>query len=377
MVEPLQITIILIIFQIFTPPHGVRGRNNMPSYKDKNTNTWYCKFYYTNWLGEKKQKLKRGFDRKKDAQDWERNFLDQFATNPDITFQALYEKYKRFKENRIKATTFENQCAAIDLHILPHFKDRIISDITPADIIEWQNSILEKDFAASYSRQLNAYLRAIFKYAVDYLGLSRNPVKSTICKPERSKIDLWTPEEYKTFSDGIKSNIELYTAFEILYYTGMRKGELLALTLQDVDFDQKTITINKTLVYVGGSYQTQTPKTKRSNRVIDVPEFLLDEIRDYISHLYKLDPEQRLFMRHLSWLGCAINRNCGKLGLKVIRVHDLRHSHASVLINLGANPLMIADRLGHENVQMTLNTYSHLFESHQKEIIEKLEKIKF
>lgn len=349
----------------------------MGVYKDNVRGTYFVKTYYTDWTGKKKQKLKRGFKLQRDAKDWERNFLDQFATNPDITFQALYEKYKRFKENRIKATTFENQCAAIDLHILPHFKDRIISDITPADIIEWQNSILEKDFAASYSRQLNAYLRAIFKYAVDYLGLSRNPVKSTICKPEQVKMDFWTPEEYKTFSDGIKSNIELYTAFEILYYTGMRKGELLALTLQDVDFDQKTITINKTLVYVGGSYQTQTPKTKRSNRVVDVPEFLLDEIRDYISHLYKLDLEQRLFMRHLSWLGCAINRNCGKLGLKVIRVHDLRHSHASVLINLGANPLMIADRLGHENVQMTLNTYSHLFESHQKEIIEKLEKIKF
>ncbi len=95
---------------------------------------------------------------------------------------------------------------------------------------------------------------------MDYLGLNRNPVKSTICKPEQSKIDFWTPEEYKTFSDGIKSNIELYTALEILYYTGMRKGELLALTLQDVDFDQKTITINKTLVYINGSYQTQTPR---------------------------------------------------------------------------------------------------------------------
>ena len=348
----------------------------MPCYKDDVRGTYFVKFYYTNWQGEKKQKLKRGFKLQRDAKEWERNFLDQFATNPDITFQALYEKYKRFKENRIKATTFENQRAAIDLHILPHFKDRIISDITPTDIIEWQNDILKKDFAASYTRRLNALLRAVFKYAVDYLGLSKNPVRATICKPERSKIDFWTPEEYKTFSDGIKSNIELYTALEILYYTGMRKGELLALTLQDVDFGQKTIVINKTLVYVNGSYQTQTPKTKCSNRVIDVPEFLLDEIREYISHFYKPDPEQRLFCRSLKWLGRAIKTNCDRLGVKVIRVHDLRHSHASLLINLGANPLMIADRLGHENVQMTLNTYSHLFESHQKEIIEKLENLK-
>lgn len=349
----------------------------MPAYKDNKTNTWYCKFYYMNWQGEKKQKLKRGFKLQRDAKEWERSFLEQFATNPDITFNTLYQKYKRFKENRVRPSTLESQCNAIELHILPYFNNLIVSDITPADVLEWQNKLLEKHFSASHTRQINAYLRMLFKYAVDYLGLAKSPVMAQICKPAKGNIDFWTPEEYKAFSDSIKDNLEAYTAFEILFYTGMRKGELLALTLNDIDFHAGTISINKTLAYVSGKYVVQPPKTSKSNRIVEAPAFLLDEIREYTSKVYKLDPEQRLFSRSRVWLGQIITYTCDKIGLKPIRVHDLRHSHASILINLGANPLMIAERLGHEDVKVTMNTYSHLFQSHQKEIIEKLEKIKF
>lgn len=349
----------------------------MPSYKDAKTNTYYCKFYYTDWTGKKRQKLKRGFKLQREAKEWERNFLEQYATSPDITFKAMYEKYIRFKENRVRASTLANQRNAIELHILPFFSECIVSEITPADVSEWQNQLLDKGFSASHTRQIYAYLRMIFKYAVDYLGLSKSPAIAQICKPERKRVDFWTPEEYKAFSDQIKDVPELFTAFEILFYTGMRKGELLALTLHDIDFDHKTISINKTLVYVNGEYYMQPPKTERSKRTVDVPEFLLEEIRAYTRKFYAIDPEQRLFPYSRVWLGQAMTRVCQAHDLKPIRIHDLRHSHASLLINLGVNPLMIAERLGHENVTETMNTYSHLFKSHQKEIIEKLEKIKF
>ena len=217
----------------------------------------------------------------------------------------------------------------------------------------------------------------LFKFAVDYLGLARNPVKSKICKPAPKKVNFWTPEEYKCFSDAIRDNIELFTAFEILFYTGMRKGELLALTPGDIDFQEKKIAINKTLAYVDGKYTIQPPKTPKSNRIIDIPQFLLDEIKDYMAKIYGMDPDDRLFSRSRVWLGEALTRVCKRINLRPIRVHDLRHSHASLLINLGANPLMIAERLGHDDVKMTMNTYSHLFQSHREEIIEKLEKIKF
>lgn len=348
----------------------------MPTYKDMKAGTWYCKFYYTDWSGQKHQKLKRGFSRQKDAKDYERKFLEQFSKDPDISFESLYHKYRAFKENRVRPTTFETQCRAIELHILPFFRGLNVSAIRPADVAEWQNQLLKEQYSASFTRQINAYLRMIFKYAVDFLGLRSNPVKTQICKPENGNIDFWTPEEYARFSEQLRDNIELYTAFEILFYTGMRKGELLALTLTDINFTDETITINKTLAYVGGEYVFQPPKTQKSNRTIEAPKFLLNEIRDYIGHIYAPYPEQRLFNRSRVWLGQAITYVCGRIGLKPIRVHDLRHTHASLLINLGANPLMIAERLGHEDVKETMNTYGHLFESHQKEIIEKLERNK-
>lgn len=366
-----------IIFQIFTPPQVVKGeKNNMPTYKDEKTGKYYCKFYYVNWQGERKQKLKRGFDRQRDAKEWERVFLEQFARNPDISFESLYEKFKCFKENRIKKTTFSNQCFIIETHILPFFKGRIVSDVQPTDIIEWQNHILKQNFSGTYSKSINTCLRMLFNYAIKYLGLSKSPVIDPICKPKKRAVSFWTPEEYKTFSESIKDKIEAYTFFEILFYTGMRKGELLALTLEDVNFKSKTISINKTLVRLNGQYISQTPKTQKSIRVIDVPQFLLDEISAYISHLYEPVPQQRLFQRPFSWPCYTLNTTCKKIGLNPIRVHDFRHSHASLLIHLGANPLMIADRLGHENISMTMNIYAHLFQSHQEEILQKLESIK-
>ena len=309
------------------PPANRKGKSTMPTYKDENTGTWYCKFYYKDWTGNKKQKLKRGFKLQRDAKEWERLFLEQFATSPDITFRTLYQKYIDFKENRVRPSTLESQKNAIDLHILPYFDRKVISEITPADIAEWQNYILKKGFSAAHSRQINAYLSMIFKFAVDYLGLARNPVKSKICKPEPKKVDFWTPEEYKRFSDAIRDNSESFTAFELLFYTGMRKGELLALTLGDIDFQKKKITINKTLAYVDGKYTIQPPKTVKSNRVIDAPQFLLDELQGYIDKIYGMRPDDRLFDRSRVWLGQVITRVCKKISLRPIRVHDLRHPY--------------------------------------------------
>ena len=321
----------------------------MAAYKDEKTGTYYVKFYYTDWTGKKKQKLKRGFTRKKDAQSWERLFLEELAKSPDITFEALYRKYIAFKENRVRKTTLQTQRDVLERHALPFFRDLVVSAITPAEVAAWQNELLSKGFSASFTRQINAYLRMVFKYAVDYLGLRQNPVNTQICKAEKGNIDFWTPEEYRIFSNHIK-----------------------------VNFPEKTISITKTLAYVKGAYIFQPPKTEKSKRIIDAPDFLLEELKAYIARIYDPQPDQRLFNRSRVWLGQAITYVCKELPeLKSIRVHDLRHSHASVLINLGANPLMIAERLGHDDVKITMNIYAHLFQSHQKEIIEKLEKIKF
>lgn len=346
----------------------------MPSYKDTKTGTWYCKFYYTDWQGQKRQKLKRGFSRQKDAKDWERLFLDQFAKNPDITFEALYLKYKEYIRLRIRESTAASRFSMIDRHILPFFKSRVVSDISPADVAAWQNEMLQKRLSNTYLNQINIYLKAIFAYAVDYVGLPKNPCTKSIGSRKTRKLNFWTPEEYARFIEACKDNIEYYTIFEILYYTGMREGELLALTLNDIDFKGNQIHINKTYYRIAGKDLINAPKTESSERIVDIPEFLTQEIREYISHLYKPDPETRLFNKRPQYLRSILKDRAAKAGVKEIRVHDIRHSHASLLIDLGANPVLVAERLGHESPDITLKTYAHLFPHKQADIVSKIQK---
>lgn len=347
----------------------------MPTYKDESSGKWYCKFYYTDWTGKKKQKLKRGFTRQRDAKDWERSFLEQFAKSPDITFQALYGKYKAYYVPRVKESTAATKLPMIDNHILPFFKNRILSDITPADVVAWQNEILAKNLSNTYTHQLNIVLSSIFNYAVDYVGLQKNPCGKKIGSRKTRKLSFWTPEEYSLFISQLKDNVQYFTVFEILYYTGMREGELLALTLNDIDFEKNLIHITKTYYRITGKDLINPPKTEKGYRTIDIPLFLTEEIREYVRHLYKPDPGDRLFPLRPQYIGDMLQRTAKKAGVKTIRVHDIRHSHASLLINLGANPLLVADRLGHESPDITLKTYSHLFPHSQHEIVSKIEKV--
>ena len=348
----------------------------MPVYKDEAKGTWYCKFYYTDWQGQRRQKLKRGFKLQREAKEWERLYLEQYARNPDITFESLYMKYKAFITPRIRASTAQSRFYMLDHHVLPFFRERIVSDIAPADIAAWQTDILSKGLSSSYVHSANTYLKAIFTYAVDYLGLQKNPCTRLIGSTKGKKINFWTPEEYARFADAVSDNPEYFMIFEILYYTGMRVGELLALTLNDIDFKNNQIRINKTFYRLTGEDSINPPKTETSNRIIDIPEFLTDEIRDYVSKLYKPDPEARLFHKQLQYIRAVLRDRTKKAGLKEIRVHDLRHSHASTLIHLGANPVLVAERLGHESPSITMNTYAHLFPKAQSDIVRKIQKVK-
>ena len=106
----------------------------MPTYFDETQKTYYCKFYYTDWTGQRRQKLKRGFPRQRDAKDWERNFLQMQQGTPDMTFQALYDLYLEDIMHRLKQSTIRNKRAPYERYIVPYFKEKHINEITPADI---------------------------------------------------------------------------------------------------------------------------------------------------------------------------------------------------------------------------------------------------
>ena len=351
----------------------------MPAYKDEKTGKWFAKFYYTNWQGIKKQKWKRGFATKKEALGFERDFLEQQSTNPDMTFQNLYEIYMEDMAARLKQSTLLTKKAVLQTHILPFFGSKPINEIKASDVRRWQAKLMSSpnNYSQTYLKKINTELNSIINYAKRFYDLNTNPCgkAGTIGKAKAEEMDYWTYDEYIAFRDGVKDKSLSYICFEVLYWTGMREGELLALSPADIDLDNKTISINRTYQRIEGKDVFTSPKTRKSKRKIPIPDFLCQELSDYIQSRYMLDADERLFPVTKSYLSHEMIRGCKNTGVKKIRIHDIRHSHASLLINQGCDALMLADRLGHEKVSTTLNTYSHLFPHKQQELVHSLESL--
>ena len=189
--------------------------------------------------------------------------------------------------------------------------------------------------------------------------------------PYLGEMKFWTKEEYLTFSRAMMNKEESYHAFEILYWCGIRLGELLALTAEDFDFEKKTLRINKSYQRIKGKDVITTPKTRKSNRVLTLPDFLAEEMQDYISRLPYLKVDDRIFTITKSGLHHEMDRGCRETGVKRIRVHDLRHSHVSMLIEMGFSAVDIANRVGHESVKVTYR-YAHMFPNKDLMIAKKL-----
>ena len=351
----------------------------MPAYKDEKTGKWFAKFYYTNWQGIKKQKWKRGFATKKEALGFERDFLEKQSANPDMTFQNLYEIYMEDMAARLKQSTLLTKKTVLQTHILPFFGSKPINEIKASDVRRWQAKLMSSpnNYSQTYLKKINTELNSIINYAKRFYDLNTNPCgkAGTIGKAKAEEMDYWTYDEYIAFREGVKDKPLSYICFEVLYWTGMREGELLALSPADIDLDNKIISINRTYQRIGGKDVFTSPKTRKSKRKIPIPDFLCQELSDYIQSRYMLDADERLFPVTKSYLSHEMIRGCKNTGVKKIRIHDIRHSHASLLINQGCDALMLADRLGHEKVSTTLNTYSHLFPHKQQELVHSLESL--
>lgn len=352
----------------------------MPANKDAKTGTWTVQCYYTDWTGERKKKKKRGFARKQDALEWEREFLRRETADVNMSVESFAKLYMEDMQHRLRETTYRQKEYMINLKVIPYFGKKPLCEITPSDVRKWQNTLLSDPhgYSQTYLKTVNNQLSALFNYAVRYYGLKENPCRKagSIGKKNADEMQFWTPDEYKRFRKAIEDKPRSYIAFQVLYYTGMRIGELMALTLDDIDLDCGTVTINKTYTRLDGRDVVTPPKTPKSNRVITIPAFLCDELRAYTEQIYDAAGDTRLFDFTKHFLVHEMGRGCKASGVKKIRLHDIRHSHASLLIELGFSPLLIADRLGHEKVETTLNTYSHLWPNKQEEVAAKLEELK-
>lgn len=352
----------------------------MPVYKNKDNGTWYVMTQYTDWKGERKPKCKRGFATKREAQDWEQKFQQQSSGDLDMPFSAFVEIYCREQQPRLKESTWQTKENIIQQKILPYFKDRKINEITTKDVRVWQNEMLayrneeNKPYSSSYLKTLHNQLSAIFNYAVRFYDLRSNPASKAgnMGSEERKEMLFWTKEEYQKFSEVMMDKPLSYYAFQMLYWTGIREGELLVLTPADFDFEKGTVKISKTYQRLKGQDVITSPKTKKSNRTVQMPDFLCTEMQEFFSMQYGLKKKDRVFTVTKSYLHHEMERGAKEAGVKRIRIHDLRHSHISLLIDMGFSAVAIADRVGHESIEITYR-YAHLFPSKQKEMAVKLD----
>lgn len=205
----------------------------MAAYKDEARGTWYVSFHYNDWTGKNKRKLKRGFRTRKEALEYEQKFLLQQATNLDMRFEDFYKLYEEDLKPKLKLNTWRTKDVIFQKKLIPYFKDKKMNEISPADIIKWQNEMIKKrqadgkPYKPTYLKTMQSELSAIFNHAVRFYNLRENPVKKagTIGKGKADEMDFWIKEEYLKFIECVKDKPISYYAFQILYWCGIREGD--------------------------------------------------------------------------------------------------------------------------------------------------------
>ena len=365
----------------------------MPQYKYpvKNGIKWMAKFNYTDSKsGKAKTEYKRGFASKREAKKYEEDFIENLIMpeeteiEPIRTFGEVFQEYlMSHKRADIKESTLETKFNIFNKHIFPMFEEKQVDTITDDDIANWQNEIKSvvqpngKHFSESYLRTIQSQFNSIINYALNKGYMKSNPlvdIKNMGIKDKR--VEFWTPEEYEKFAYYAMEYPQYYYAYEVLYWCGLRIGELLALSLSDIDFEGGIISVTKTYNQLSGREIISTPKTPSSVRKVSMPAFLVDELKEYIGLLYEPKEDQRIFQISKSKINSNFHKLSDQAGLKRITIHGLRHSHVSLLISKKYDIFEVSKRIGHKSVKTTQDIYGHLFDDVQKSIANDLNMIR-
>ncbi len=353
----------------------------MPAYKDEERGTWYVKCYYTDYYGRKQQKKKRGFKTKREAKAWEDNFLANESRLPETIFKDVISQYLDDTKDKIAPSTLTYKKQVIEVYIMPVFGEIEICKITPEMVLSWQKDLMKTPCRKRKAQKLSpttvnhitAQLSAIFNYAVKYYNVSKNPVSIIDrLKGESKTMDFWEVNQFKRALTWI-SNPEMHLIFQMLFFGGFRISELLALTPGDLQKNERAVFINKTYKLDDGKWIKGPPKSKNSTRLVALPDFLWDELESFVRRQYHLNQNMDIFTVSRSTIRARLEYIAEQTSLPRIRIHDLRHSHVSYLINLGFTIYEIADRIG-DTPTVVERIYSHMYQSRRLEIADRIQR---
>lgn len=354
----------------------------------KDGRCWFYKTPYKDIFGANKTAVSKKHLTKKEAEIAEREFLrkiDAGIKPNNMTFQDLYEKFLEYRSGKVKNTTWYDY----------HQKVKYLKSLMPIKCTdfnihqyeEWKKQINQTSICTRYKNDIYKFLKSIMNYGMDWYGLDflsiyRKMTNFTDPNEPIKEMSFYTYDEFKQFVSVI-DDLRWKCFFETLYYCGLRRGEARGLTWDNIDWHNKSLTVNKQVVdnYQNGSMNNWTissPKTRSSYRTIPICDILYNDLKSLFDEVSK-EPgfNRKYFCFGLSDQipfapTTALEKRklyADKAGLKHIRLHDFRHSCASLLINSGANITLVAKYLGHSKIEETLNTYSHMFHSALTDVI--------
>ena len=336
---------------------------------------------YKDCMGVSHRHHKRGFRTKRERDDYVHVFREVHEGNLNIGIQVFLPFYVEDIETEIKPKTLQTKKSLISCYVLPFFDEATMSNIDPHAIRQWKSWMKKRTkkngehLAPTTLRNAYKALYAIFEHAVKEYGLKENPCKAAGSMGETygEEMLFWTLPEYVRFACAIEKAEPLYfLVFEVLFWMGIRFGELLALTWEDIDFEACTMRINKSLQRIEGIDYVTEPKTKYSKRVLEMAVKLVEELKAYRDSLYSWEPTDRVFPLSRWQITERMKKYSEKAGVKRIRIHDLRHSHATYLIGEGFTVPEIANRLGQAKETITLR-YTHAKNDAQKRMAKNIE----
>lgn len=378
-------------------------------YKDKETKKWFFRAYLGyDANGKKIQKTKRGFKTQKEAKiaydkfmlthEFNRPITELMSNTNKMTFEDFYKiRFIKWYEKQVKSQTYENSQYIYEKK-LKYFYHIPLEEITMRDIEDWmfelsktttRNSRIEtpaQTLSSSYINRIRGHLKIVLDRALREGLIQSNPIDDVSKIPiENHKVEFWELKEFQKVLDVIPINkIQFHhrrIVYELLFFTGMRIGELQALTWNNVNFKKNTITIDKTLIYkTKNDWYLSTPKTKNAYRTIGIGKELSEKLKKWYTlqegignfdYVCQLDGTFTPSYSFSNWLKSYAK----EAKIKPIKLHALRHSHVAFLVEQNIQPLIIQERLGHATIQITLGTYGHLYAKSDEKVVQLIDRV--
>lgn len=355
----------------------------------KDGRKWLFEVRTKDITGKKQYYKSKKYLTRREAQKAERDYLQEIEINGvsnDMTFAELCDLHFEYQKDKVKVTTLRNYKKRRE-H-LKLFNDIKISELNINHFENWKKELNKLDLATKTKNDIYKYLKSILNYGSTWYNFNFSSMyrkMTNFNNPNEipKEMDFWVYDEFKQFIS-VETDLKFKALFETLYYCGLRSGEVRALNWKDIDLNTKELTVRRNVVvnYDGGKFLITTPKTRSSYRTIPMPDVLVEDLKllkEYQNNYYGFNDEWFIFGSFEPIAKGVIrerkNKDCELAGVKQIRIHDFRHSCASLLINNGANITMVAKYLGHAKIDETLNTYSHMFKSKLDNIVETINKL--